>query len=83
VPLIDEDGYVLGSLDVFDNVVRKFTQIAYEVLDSHVRLVRAAAAGGLARWIPRLLAEQGETLEAVAVGLSLESGLRRAGLLGG
>ena len=41
VPLIDEDGFVLGSLGVFDDDVRSFSGDDLDVLQIQVRLVRS------------------------------------------
>ena len=77
VPLVDEDGFVLGSLGVFDDVPREFTQAEREVLEIQVRLVRGVLS--LRRqvaahcWDKGLLAAQGRTLEGVAAGLPLEA----------
>ncbi|MBM7808294.1 diguanylate cyclase (GGDEF)-like protein [Geodermatophilus bullaregiensis] len=77
VPLIDEDGFVLGSLGVFDDEPREFTPAEQAVLEIQVRLVRSVLS--LRRqvawheWDAGLLAAQGRTLEAVAAGLPLES----------
>jgi diguanylate cyclase (GGDEF)-like protein len=76
VPLIDADGYVLGSLGVFDDSPRSFGAEQLEVLQIQVRLVRTVLA--LRRqvrahvWDARLLAAQGQALEAVATGRPLE-----------
>ena len=75
VPLVDEDGFVLGSLGVFDREPRQFTPAEEETLAIQVRLVRGVLS--LRRqvsthsWDVRLLAAQGRALEAVAVGRSL------------
>ncbi|SFT67011.1 diguanylate cyclase (GGDEF) domain-containing protein [Geodermatophilus amargosae] len=77
VPLIDEEGFVLGSLGVFDDEPREFTRAEYEVLEIQVRLVRSVLSlrrqVAAHRWDAGLLAAQGKTLEAVAAGLPLES----------
>ncbi len=76
VPLIDEDGFVLGSLGVFDDEPRAFSQAEQALLANQVRLVRSVLS--LRRqvaahcWDKGLLAAQGRTLEAVAAGLPLE-----------
>ncbi|MGY1813295.1 diguanylate cyclase domain-containing protein [Blastococcus sp. SYSU D00820] len=79
VPLIDEDGYVLGSLGVFDDEVREFTRAEQDVLEIQVRLVRSVLSlrrqVAAHRWDGELLAAQGRTLEAVVAGLPLESTL--------
>ncbi|MGY1709165.1 diguanylate cyclase domain-containing protein [Geodermatophilus sp. SYSU D00758] len=76
VPLIDEDGFVLGSLGVFDDAPREFTPADQEVLEVQVRLVRSVLSlrrqVAAHRWDVGLLAAQGRTLEAVATGLPLE-----------
>ncbi len=41
VPLIDEDGYVLGPLGVFDDEPRAFWRAAQELFENQVRLVRS------------------------------------------
>jgi diguanylate cyclase (GGDEF)-like protein len=75
VPLIDEDGFVLGTLGVFDDVPRQFTGPEREVLEIQVRLVRTVLS--LRRqvaehaWDAGLLAAQGRVLEAVATGCPL------------
>ncbi|PWW23469.1 diguanylate cyclase (GGDEF)-like protein [Geodermatophilus normandii] len=77
VPLIDEDGFVLGSLGVFDDEPRAFSRAEEGLLENQVRLVRSVLS--LRRqvaahcWDKGLLAAQGRTLEAVAAGLPLES----------
>ncbi|SNS43468.1 diguanylate cyclase (GGDEF) domain-containing protein [Geodermatophilus saharensis] len=77
VPLIDEDGFVLGSLGVFDDEPRAFSPAEQALLENQVRLVRSVlslrrrVAGHC--WDAGLLAAQGRTLEVVAAGLPLES----------
>ncbi|MGY1730267.1 diguanylate cyclase domain-containing protein [Geodermatophilus sp. SYSU D01045] len=77
VPLIDEDGFVLGSLGVFDDEPRAFSLAEQELLENQVRLVRSVLS--LRRqvaahlWDGELLAAQGRTLETVAAGLPLET----------
>jgi diguanylate cyclase (GGDEF)-like protein len=70
VPLIDEDGYVLGSLGVFDDVPREFTAAEQDVLEIQVLLVRSVLSlrrqVASHRWDAGLLALQGRALEAVA-----------------
>ncbi|GAB3316228.1 hypothetical protein GCM10027451_32720 [Geodermatophilus aquaeductus] len=77
VPLIDEDGFVLGSLGVFDDEPRAFSRAEEELLENQVRLVRSVLSlrrqVTAHRWDAGLLAAQGRTLEAVAAGLPLES----------
>ncbi|PRY48630.1 diguanylate cyclase (GGDEF)-like protein [Geodermatophilus tzadiensis] len=77
VPLIDEDGYVLGSLGVFDDEPREFTPAEQAVLEIQVRLVRSVLSlrrqVAWHKWDAGLLAAQGRTLEAVAAGLPLEA----------
>jgi diguanylate cyclase (GGDEF)-like protein len=76
VPLIDDDGFVLGSLGVFDDVPREFTAREREVLEVQVRLVRTVLS--LRRqvaehaWDAALLAAQSRVLEAVATGCPLD-----------
>ncbi|MGK5114375.1 diguanylate cyclase domain-containing protein [Geodermatophilus sp. CPCC 205506] len=76
VPLIDEDGFVLGSLGVFDDDVRSFSGEDLATLEIQVRLVRSALSlrrqVAAHRWDARLLAAQGRVLEAVATGAPLE-----------
>jgi len=76
VPLVDEDGYVLGSLGVFDDDVRSFSGDALDTLEIQVRLVRSVLSlrrqVAAHRWDARLLAVQGRVLEAVATGAPLE-----------
>ena len=76
VPLIDEDGFVLGSLGVFDHAPRKFSPAEAEVLEVQVRLVRSVLSlrrqVAAHRWDAGLLAAQGRALEAVAAGLPLD-----------
>ncbi|MGY1630474.1 diguanylate cyclase domain-containing protein [Geodermatophilus sp. SYSU D01186] len=76
VPLIDEDGFVLGSLGVFDDDVRSFSGDDLDVLEIQVRLVRSVLSlrrqVAAHRWDARLLALQGRVLEAVATGAPLE-----------
>ena len=70
VPLIDEDGFVLGSLGVFDDEARTFTDSDRDVLEIQVRLVRSVLAlrrqVSAHRWDAALLSLQGRALEAVA-----------------
>jgi diguanylate cyclase (GGDEF)-like protein len=76
VPLMDEDGFVLGSLGVFDDDVRTFSGDDLDVLEIQVRLVRSVLSLRRQvvahRWDARLLAAQGRVLEAVATGAPLE-----------
>jgi diguanylate cyclase (GGDEF)-like protein len=76
VPLIDEDGFVLGSLGVFDDDVRSFSGDDLDTLEIQVRLVRSVLSlrrqVAAHRWDARLLAAQGRVLEAVATGAALE-----------
>src|SRR5919205_1211892 len=76
VPLIDEDGYVLGSLGVFDDDVRSFSGEDLDVLQIQVRLVRSVLSlrrqVAAHRWDARLLVSQGRVLEAVATGAPLD-----------
>ena len=80
VPLIDEDGFVLGSLGVFDDEPREFTAAHLDVLEIQVRLVRSVLAlrrqVAAHRWDAELLAVQGRVLEAVATGRPLDEVLR-------
>jgi diguanylate cyclase (GGDEF)-like protein len=75
VPLIDEDGFVLGTLSVFDSRPREFTAQDREVLETLVGLVRAVLSlrRRMARhvWDAQLLAAQGRVLEEVATGRPL------------
>ncbi|MGY1737027.1 diguanylate cyclase domain-containing protein [Geodermatophilus sp. SYSU D00684] len=77
VPLIDEDGFVLGSLGVFDDEPRAFSLAEQELLENQVRLVRSVLSlrrrVAAHRWDGELLAAQGRTLETVAAGLPLET----------
>ncbi|SNR52624.1 sensor domain-containing diguanylate cyclase [Blastococcus mobilis] len=72
VPLIYEDGFVLGALSVFDTDPRQFTADDQEALQTLAGLVRAVLS--LRRrvlrqeWDARLLAVQGQVLEEVATG---------------
>jgi diguanylate cyclase (GGDEF)-like protein len=76
VPLIDEDGFVLGSLGVFDTEPREFTADEQDVLEIQVRLVRSVLS--LRRqvttheWDAGLLEAQSRALEAVATGAPLD-----------
>ncbi len=76
VPLIDEDGYALGSLGVFDDVPREFTAAEQDLLEVQTRLVRSVLSlrrqVAAHRWDAELLAAQGRALEAVATGLPLD-----------
>ena len=76
VPLVDEDGFVLGSLGVFDDDVRTFLGEDLEVLQIQVRLVRSVLSlrrqVAAHRWDARLLELQNRALEAVATGGRLE-----------
>ena len=76
VPLIDEDGFVLGALAVFDDEPRHFSAAEEEVLAVQVRLVRSVLSlrrqVAAHRWDAGLLAAQSRALEAVATGLPLD-----------
>jgi diguanylate cyclase (GGDEF)-like protein len=76
VPLIDEDGFVLGSLGVFDDDVRSFSGDDLDVLEIQVRLVRSVLSlrrqVAAHRWDARLLTSQGRVLEGVATGAPLD-----------
>jgi diguanylate cyclase (GGDEF)-like protein len=80
VPLIDEDGYVLGSLGVFDDEPREFSAAEQEVLEIQVRLVRSVLSLRRQvvghRWDAGLLALQTRALEAVATRLPLDDVLQ-------
>ncbi|MGY1696827.1 diguanylate cyclase domain-containing protein [Geodermatophilus sp. SYSU D00814] len=75
VPLVDEDGFVLGALAVVDDVPRQYTPAEQEVLEIQVRLVRGVLSlrrqVAAHRWDGELLGVQGRVLEAVAAGLPL------------
>ncbi len=77
VPLIDEDGVVLGALAVLDSVPREYTAAEREMLEIQVRLVRSVLSlrrqVAWHRWDADLLAAQGRALEAVAAGLPVEA----------
>ncbi|MGY1601713.1 diguanylate cyclase domain-containing protein [Geodermatophilus sp. SYSU D00815] len=70
VPLVDEDGYVLGSLGVFDDAPRSFSGEELDVLLVQVRLVRTVLSlrrqVAMHQWDAALLAVQNRVLEAVA-----------------
>jgi diguanylate cyclase (GGDEF)-like protein len=76
VPLVDEDGYVLGALGVLDVRVRPFPAAEVEVLQMQARLVRSVLSLRRQltahRWDAGLLAVQNRVLEAVATGSPLE-----------
>ncbi len=76
VPLVDEDGFVLGSLGVFDDDVRTFSGAHLDVLQIQVRLVRSVLSLRRQvvahRWDARLLAVQNRALEGVATGSPLD-----------
>ncbi|WP_029432795.1 diguanylate cyclase [Blastococcus sp. URHD0036] len=76
VPLVDADGFVLGSLGVFDDDVRTFVDADLEILQIQVRLVRSVLSlrrqVAAHRWDARLLALQSRALESVATGCPLE-----------
>ncbi|MGY1769727.1 diguanylate cyclase domain-containing protein [Blastococcus sp. SYSU D00813] len=76
VPLVDEDGFVLGSLGVFDDDVRTFLGDDLDVLQIQVRLVRSVLSlrrqVAAHRWDARLLELQNRALECVATGGRLE-----------
>jgi diguanylate cyclase (GGDEF)-like protein len=78
--LIDEDGFVLGSLGVFDDEPRGFTAAELDVLEIQARLVRSVLSlrrqVANHRWDAGLLSVQGEVLEAVATGQPLADVLR-------
>ncbi|MCW2537619.1 MAG: Diguanylate cyclase with sensor [Modestobacter sp.] len=75
VPLIDEDGFVLGTLSVFDSRPREFTAEDRGVLEALVGLVRVVLSlrrrTALHAWDAQLLAAQGRVLEEVATGRPL------------
>jgi diguanylate cyclase (GGDEF)-like protein len=75
VPLIDEDGFVLGTLSVFDSRPREFTAEDRAALETLVRLVRAVLSlrrqVALHAWDAELLAAQSRVLEEVATGRPL------------
>ena len=79
VPLLDEDGFVLGALSVFDASPREFTAEERAVLETQVNLVRALLSlrrrVAAHEWDAELLAAQGRVLESVAVGGSLPATL--------
>jgi diguanylate cyclase (GGDEF)-like protein len=76
VPLVDEGGFVLGSLGVFDDDVRTFQGADLDVLQTQVRLVRSVLSlrrqVAAHRWDARLLSLQNRALEAVATGCRLD-----------
>jgi diguanylate cyclase (GGDEF)-like protein len=76
VPLIDEEGFVLGSLGVLDAEPREFTAEEQDALEIQGRLVRGVLSlrrqCATHRWDAGLLAAQGRALEAVATGQPLE-----------
>ena len=76
VPLVDEDGFVLGTLSVIDDRPRVFTAAQQELLEIQVRLVRSVLSlrrqVAAHRWDAGLLAAQGRALEAVATGRPLD-----------
>ncbi|WP_448627646.1 diguanylate cyclase domain-containing protein [Geodermatophilus sp. URMC 64] len=76
VPLIDEDGFVLGSLGVFDDEPRSFSGAELDVLQIQVRLVRTVLSlrrqVAAHQWDAGLLSLQGRALEAVATGSPLD-----------
>ncbi len=79
VPLLDEDGFVLGALSVFDASPREFTDEDRAVLETQMNLVRALLSlrrrVAAHEWDAELLAAQGRVLESVAVGGSLPATL--------
>ncbi|MGY1739934.1 MULTISPECIES: diguanylate cyclase domain-containing protein [unclassified Blastococcus] len=76
VPLVDADGFVLGSLGVFDDDVRTFLDEGLESLQIQVRLVRSVLSlrrqVAAHRWDARLLAMHNRALEGVATGWALD-----------
>ena len=76
VPLIDDDGFVLGSLGVFDPAPRHFSGDELDLLLVQVRLVRTVLSlrrqVATHRWDAGLLSLQGRALEAVATGSPLD-----------
>src|SRR3954451_8098420 len=76
VPLIDEDGFILGSLGVFDDEPRTFAGEELDVLLIQVRLVRTVLSlrrqVAAHEWDAHLLELQGRALEAVATGSRLD-----------
>ncbi|WP_432536671.1 bifunctional diguanylate cyclase/phosphodiesterase [Kineococcus arenarius] len=81
VPLVDEDGFVLGALAVADRHPRRFSAADREVLRSQAHLVRTLLA--LRRRVSvherdaRLLEAQRDVLEAIAAGQPLPAVLDR------
>ncbi|MGY1724064.1 diguanylate cyclase domain-containing protein [Blastococcus sp. SYSU DS0533] len=79
VPLIDEDGFVLGALSVFDGAPRTFTDGDQQVLHTLAGLVRVVLSlrrrAAAQAWTGRLLAAQGRALEQMATGRPLATTL--------
>jgi diguanylate cyclase (GGDEF)-like protein len=75
VPLVDEDGFVLGAVSVFDDAPREFSAEAAADLEHAVRLVRVVLSlrrrVAAHEWDARLLEVQSGVLEAVATGRHL------------
>jgi diguanylate cyclase (GGDEF)-like protein len=75
LPLIDEDGFVLGTVSVFDGSPREFTDEDRTNLQTILGLVRAVLSlrrrVAAHEWDARLLATQNRVLEAVASGAPL------------
>jgi GAF domain-containing protein len=79
VPLVDEDGHVLGALGVFDERPREFTDDDVDVLQMLTGPVRAVLSlrrrAAAHEWDARLLAVHGRVLDEVVTGGSPTSTL--------
>ncbi len=76
VPLIDEDGFVLGTLSVADSIARVFTSEDERQLHVQAQLVRALLAlrrrTSAHEWVSTVLALQARALDAMAVDKPLD-----------
>ncbi|PPK98324.1 diguanylate cyclase (GGDEF)-like protein [Kineococcus xinjiangensis] len=81
VPLVDEDGFALGALSVFDTRPREFSAADEAVLQTQARLVRALLAARrheeAHRRHSRMLRLQRDVLDAIASGRPLPEVLER------
>lgn len=79
VPLIDQDGFVLGALSVFETQPREFTEEERDLLQSQAHMVRVVLSlrrrVAAHEWDAQLLSTQSRVLEEVATGAPLSGAL--------